>query len=292
MSHKLLFVLLVCVTGLFAADAFALNLFGGNKFPKSIDYTVVGNDLAPYTQLTSEQSNALLALEAKLRGHSSKKVKKKLGVVTPDELFPESEKLIKSLVVEEVALFDATSTTDLAGFMRFADGSGRNVEFWFVMALQKNTNLAIDVQALDISTSSGVDVELFVVPEDKINAATIIAVNDYAKLYKEIGSIALANNASMSSTENYIAVAFFKELIAPGMQINMKLADTQEGPAGLAYESRYKLVEDAWLVTMLPLNKNAMRDNKWVKITQQAKSSAYPDELNEERVIRLFQLNQ
>jgi len=75
------------------------------------------------------------------------------------------------------------------------------------------------------------------------------------------------------------------------MSINMKLTDMQEGTSGQADESHYKLVEDAWLVTILPLHLDLARDKRWIKITAQAKTDAYNSDLSEEHVIGLFPLS-
>lgn len=83
-THKLISALIILTLSLFTFEAFAFGLFG-QKIPKSINYEILNSEFEPHTQLTSNQSSALLALEAKIRGHSSKKIKKKLSVSIPDK---------------------------------------------------------------------------------------------------------------------------------------------------------------------------------------------------------------
>jgi len=290
--YKVISALIILAISLFAFEVFAFGLLG-QKIPKNINYEILNNEFRPHSQLTSNQSSALLALEAKIRGYSSKKIKKKLGISIPDTLFPGSEIFTKPLTVDEVALANTASESDMAGFMRFTDETGRHATFWFDLTIDaKEKSSSVNIQALELVTQSNTEIELFLIPEDAINTSTIYAAKDYSKLYKEISSIATKiNHTTVTGLQKYIAVAFYKELIAPNMSINMKLTDMQEGTSGQADESHYKLVEDAWLVTILPLHLDLARDKRWIKITAQAKTDAYNSDLSEEHVIGLFPLS-
>ena len=293
LSQKYSFILIAALFSMIALDASALNLFG-SKLPKAINYQVFDSQFEKYASLSKAQNKSLLALESVIRGIANKKIQKKLGVSISEAEFPGSENFVKPLQVANVVLADnSLSDSKIAGIMEFSDDTGRSVKFWFDMNIEETAkHVNATVLALEMMIQANPKVELFVVPDNAIDTTAVYAIKDYKKLYEKISNIAVnKRNHATSGQQEYTAVAFYKELIAPDMKVRMKIANTQDDASGLEDESRYALIEDTWLVTVLPFYADLTRDNKWIKITMQSKANAYDNKLADEYVAGLFSLS-
>lgn len=285
-------LLTILIFSLLSLDVSAIDLFG-KKVSKTISYQILDREFNSYHSLTSEQNNALLALEAYIQGASKKKIAKQLGVSIHGTKSTSANDFTKALSVHEVVLFSETSNSNMAGIMEFSDETGRSVKFWFdtnIAVDGKNTN--VTMLALNLMMQANTEIELFLVPEDSIDTSILYATENYVDLYNKIKGIAV-NKIIPASTEShdYVAIAFYKELIAPGINVKMKISDQKNDNTGLDNKSRYKLIKNAWLVTVLPINTNLANDKTWIKITMQSEPGRYGAELKNERLIGLFSLN-
>ncbi|MFK7794905.1 MAG: hypothetical protein AB8B89_06115 [Gammaproteobacteria bacterium] len=273
-------------------DALAIDLFG-KKIPKKIHYQVLNSEFKNHSPLTLNQSKTLLAIESCIQGIPEKKILKRLGVSIINKTPQEKHTFIQPLFVNEVVLTDTTSESSIAGIMEFTDKTGRSVKFWFDLKLKpKAKKTEVTILSLNLMMNANPQVELFLVPEDAIDTPILYAVENYSDLYSKISSIAINKyNPAPIGMHEYIAIAFHKELIAPNINIKMKISTQQDGVLGNEDESRYKLIKNSWLVTILPFYSDLSSNKKWIKITAQSSPNIYSKELTEERLIGSFLAN-
>ena len=291
--HTFYTILIALLVSLAALEASAFSLFN-SKIPTSVNYQVLDNEFKNHAPLTKIQSNGLLALESVIRGISKKKIRKKLDIEMSNATFPDSEIFVKQLSVSNVVLTNTPKPdSNIAGIMEFSDDTGRSARFWFNMDLE-NTAKHDKASVLDLKLimQANTKVELFIVPADAIDTATVYAVKNYAKFYKNISKLAVnKHNNTLRGEQEYLAIAFYKELLAPNMKVRMKLANNKNGVSGSEDGSRYALIEDSWLVTILPLYSNLALDKKWIKITTQSEANTYDNKLSDEYISGLFSLH-
>ncbi len=287
-----LIIFLFITTVSFNAQAF--DLFG-KKLPDSITYEILDSELQPYNSLTEAQKNALLALEARVRGISEKKIKNAYGVALVGDDLAILNEVIEKLEIENVILDADPKSNDqtlpFSGYITFADEVGRSLQLGFILQINENTN-GQRVQVINLNPIfwGTPNIELFVIPEKALDASTSSAEKDYIALYKNLTSKSLNINDIPYAHDKYFIVAFFKSLIPPGVLVSLKVADDKDGAHGNVENNKFQVFDGGWMVAIQPLEANLQKEMKWAKVTYQTDDTIYKGMDDSERIVGLFQL--
>ena len=287
---SILLLLFLAVTS-FNAQAF--NLFG-KKLPKEISYEILDAKLDPFAA-TDSQKNALLALEAGLRGVSDSKIKKAYDVKLKGDDLGVIKEVIQNLEIQNIILdLDPQASEPnmpLSGYITFADEVGRSLQLGFIMQTNANSQ-AQEVQVTNLNPIfwGTPNIELFIVPEEALDASTASAEKNYINLYKNISSKSINVNNLPYGQQTYFIVAFFKGLVPPGVLVSLKTSNEKDGPQGSTDNNKFQMFEGGWVVAIQSIDANLQAEPKWAKITYQADTKIYEGMDDAERIIGLFQI--
>ena len=273
-------------------------LFGtkiGSKIETSITYEILDSQLQIIDSLPQAQTNALLALDAAMRGIKSKKIQKSLTVTISGKQIDAIKDIISNLSVKNVVIDNMGGTNGAAspfsGLITLADGVGRSIQIGFVMLISKVSS-GYDVEVVNLNPSfwGAPNMEVFIVEDESVDSSTQSVINNYVGLYKNISSKSLSASAYPSGKRKYIAVVFFKNLIAPNARVKVKLASERAGLEGISGDNYFQVFEGGWVVGVRSFESDLINDVKWLKITIQSDKSNYPAMNDEERLVGLFPL--
>lgn len=270
-------------------------LFGGAKVENTITYELLNSDLQIIDSLPTAQSNALLALDAAMRGVKSKKIKKKLGINISGEKIDAIKQVINSLSIKNVVIDNVGATTGAAspfsGLIFMSDEIGRSVQISFVMLISGSAS-AHDVQVVNLSPSffGAPNMDVFIVTDETIDASTESTIKNFSSLYKNISTKSLTADSFPSGTKKYVAMVFFKSLIAPNVKVKVKLSNEKTGLEGNSEGNYFQIFEDGWVVAAKPFEGNLLQQNQWMKVTFQSNNKIYPAMSDKEYLVGLFKL--
>ncbi|MEM8845362.1 MAG: hypothetical protein AAGB35_10025 [Pseudomonadota bacterium] len=255
-------ILLVSSTNLSAG------LFG-SKISKSITYEVFDSELEPYSALTNDQSNALLALEACLLGNSAKKVNKALGIDLGDSCIKDFKNTLRDFEVSSVMLTDVDQdNSQLSGLMKFKSESNRTALFFFTLdyVLGGDTSKG-KVDNLHLVTMPLPYIEIFLAQAALLSANTVA---NYEQLYRDVKSKSIKQGKLPPGTKDYVAVIMFKQIHDAGVNFKLKISDNPEGVDGDAVDSIAKYYDGGWLVIAQEFKMDLTQQRKYIKLTLQS----------------------
>ena len=257
--------------------------------PTSVTYEVVDSSLAQVTSLSPVHQKTLLTLEAGLRGAKNKTIKKSLGVELVGEGVAAMQENLKNLQVLNVLLDNVPASGDnsspFSGYMTFSDEVGRVLQIGFVVLRSADQVTVISLNPIFFGAP---DIEVFIVPEDKLDASTTSAENNYSALYKNISSSSLKPGSYPAVRDKYIVAAFFKSMVPPGVVVGLKLDAVKEGLQGETSNNKYQIFDDGWIVAVTTIETNLVTNPVWAKITFKQDTQPNPD--NDEYLIGLYRI--
>ncbi len=132
--------------------------------------------------------------------------------------------------------------------------------------------------------------EVFIVEDESVDSSTQAVIDNYVGLYKNISSKSLSTSAYPSGKRKYIAVVFFKNLIAPNVRVKVKLASERTGLEGKSDNNYFQVFEGGWVVSVRSFESDLKNDVQWLKVTLQSDKRDYPAMKDDERLVGLFPL--
>ena len=267
----------------------------GSKIEKSINYELLDANLKHIESIPLAQTNALLALDAAMRGIKTKKIKKSLSVNIIGEQIDAIEDLITALSIKNVVIDNLGDTAGAAspfsGVMFMADDIGRSIQISFVMLIASSSS-GHDVQVLSLSPSfwGAPNMEVFIVPDESIDGSIASSINNYSGLYEKIATKSLSADQFPSGTHKYVAVVFFKSIIAPNVKVKVKLSKDKAGLSGNSEGNYFQVYEGGWIVAVKSFEGNLLQQQQWMKITFQSDNNVYPAMNDDEYLVGLFML--
>lgn len=259
--------------------------------PTSISYEIIDAKLQSVNSLTQTLENSLLGLEAGLRGFNNKKIQKDIGVNLIGEDIAAMQESIKNLQVISVLLDNIPSATSnsepLSGYMTFSDEVGRTLQIGFVLLA---TNTDVTIISLNPVFYGAPTIELFIVPEDELDATTVSAEKNYISLYKNISSKSLNPGSYPTGRKKYYVAAFFKSIVPPGVIVTLKADVKKDGLQGDSRNNKYQFYDDSWLVAIREIETNLTTNTIWAKVTLKPDSKLYSQTKGEEYLVGLFNI--
>ena len=257
------------------------------KISTSISYEIIDEELKPVDTLSPLIKNSLLSLEAGLRGTKNKTIKKSLGVNLVGKDIYAMQESIKNLQVTNVLLdsIPSSPTEPLSGYMSFGDEVGRLLQIGFVVLATESDVTVISLNPIFFGAPT---VELFIVPEDKLDATTVNAEKNYIDLYHNISSNSINPRSYPGGKKKYYIAAFFKSMVPPGVIVTLKTDRNKDGLQGDTRDNKFKMYDDSWIVAVREIETDLLTSSLWAKVTLKADSQLYENSSGEEYLVGLF----
>ena len=182
-----------------------------------------------------------------------------------------------------------TSLNVSEGLISFTDSINRTLHVGFRLVLDGNEETINVVEAqFAMPVSSRPAVDFLLVPTSTLDQYSVIATKDYVELYKALSNKSVNPDNQSIDDNNFIAVIFYKNILPPKTSIGMKLSNSPEGIDGDGSQARYKLFDNHWLVTLMPVEISLARSKQWIKVTIVGDGSVYDKDLSKEQLIDKF----